>query len=206
MLVECVPLRNAQSQTSSKDLQMKVSVGFQPSPAQAGKALWSPTSVLLVAWRPDHFAGPTSPSAGPRKLRTVNFTKICPGIRSSRSLTSSTTKPLDDDNDDSSPFRTVNHHPKPSARMGRLHSNGKGISASAIPYSRNAPSWLKTTPDQVVDQICKLAKKGATPSQIGVILRDSHGIAQVKVVTGMLCYYRLAFAGADEGETSMVEC
>ncbi|KAL8812075.1 MAG: hypothetical protein Q9223_001775 [Gallowayella weberi] len=68
--------------------------------------------------------------------------------------------------------------------MGRLHSNGKGISASAIPYSRNPPSWLKTTPDQVVDQICKLAKKGVSPSQIGVILRDSHGIAQVKVVTG----------------------
>lgn len=70
--------------------------------------------------------------------------------------------------------------------MGRMHSNGKGISASAIPYSRNPPAWLKTTPEQVVDQICKLAKKGATPSQIGVVLRDSHGIAQVKVVTGKL--------------------
>lgn len=68
--------------------------------------------------------------------------------------------------------------------MGRLHSNGKGISASALPYSRTAPSWLKTTPEQVVDQISKLARKGASPSQIGVILRDSHGIAQVKVVTG----------------------
>ena len=70
--------------------------------------------------------------------------------------------------------------------MGRLHSKGKGISASALPYSRTAPAWLKTTPDQVVDQICKLAKKGATPSQIGVVLRDSHGVAQVKIVTGML--------------------
>ncbi|KAF7176029.1 hypothetical protein CNMCM7691_001204 [Aspergillus felis] len=68
--------------------------------------------------------------------------------------------------------------------MGRMHSKGKGISASAIPYSRSAPAWLKTTPDQVVDQICKLARKGATPSQIGVVLRDSHGVAQVKVVTG----------------------
>lgn len=64
--------------------------------------------------------------------------------------------------------------------MGRLHSNGKGISSSAIPYSRNPPAWLKTTPEQVVEQIGKLAKKGATPSQIGEILRDSHGIAQVK--------------------------
>ncbi|KAL8995352.1 MAG: hypothetical protein Q9169_004894 [Polycauliona sp. 2 TL-2023] len=70
--------------------------------------------------------------------------------------------------------------------MGRLHSNGKGISASAIPYSRTPPSWVvnKITPEAIVDQICKLAKKGATPSQIGVVLRDSHGIAQVKVVTG----------------------
>ncbi|EPS42978.1 hypothetical protein H072_3059 [Dactylellina haptotyla CBS 200.50] len=68
--------------------------------------------------------------------------------------------------------------------MGRLHSKGKGISSSAIPYSRTAPTWFKTAPDQIVDQICKLARKGATPSQIGVVLRDSHGVAQVKVVTG----------------------
>jgi small subunit ribosomal protein S13e len=47
------------------------------------------------------------------------------------------------------------------------------------------PTWFKSTPEQVVDNICKLAKKGATPSQIGVVLRDSHGVAQVKVVTGM---------------------
>jgi hypothetical protein len=87
-----------------------------------------------------------------------------------------------DDNHDNLPFD--NRSPL-TAEMGRLHSKGKGISASAIPYSRNAPSWLKTTPEQVVDQICKLAKKGATPSQIGVVLRDSHGVAQVKLVTGM---------------------
>ena len=56
--------------------------------------------------------------------------------------------------------------------------------------------------EQIVEQICKLAKKGASrferaihqgsetnsgtaPSQIGVVLRDSHGIPQVKVITGM---------------------
>lgn len=78
----------------------------------------------------------------------------------------------------------LSHNQPHQANMGRLHSNGKGISASAIPYSRTPPAWLKVTPDQIVDQICKLAKKGATPSQIGVVLRDSHGVAQVKVVTG----------------------
>ncbi|XP_062157514.1 small ribosomal subunit protein uS15 [Alnus glutinosa] len=68
--------------------------------------------------------------------------------------------------------------------MGRMHSRGKGISASALPYKRTPPSWLKTTYQDVEDNICKFAKKGLTPSQIGVILRDSHGIAQVKTISG----------------------
>merc|ERR1712230_264182 len=76
------------------------------------------------------------------------------------------------------------NNPDKPPNMGRLHSKGKGIASSAIPYSRSVPTWFKSSPDQVVDNICKLARKGATPSQIGVILRDSHGVAQVKVVTG----------------------
>jgi len=68
--------------------------------------------------------------------------------------------------------------------MGRMHSGGKGISGSALPYRRSPPSWLKVSKSEVVDHIAKLAKKGLTPSQIGVILRDSHGIAQVRSVTG----------------------
>ncbi|KAF8196051.1 ribosomal S13/S15 N-terminal domain-containing protein [Pholiota molesta] len=68
--------------------------------------------------------------------------------------------------------------------MGRMHAPGKGISSSALPYRRAPPSWLKTTPEDVVDQIVKLARKGLTPSQIGVTLRDSHGIPQVRFVTG----------------------
>ena len=64
--------------------------------------------------------------------------------------------------------------------------------------------WQKLTAEEVTDQICKLAKKGLTPSQIGkawdsrnrkrfpcgpflpagVILRDSHGVAQVRWMTG----------------------
>lgn len=65
-----------------------------------------------------------------------------------------------------------------------MHAPGKGISSSALPYRRTPPSWLKTTPDEVVEHICRLAKKGLTPSQIGVQLRDSHGIPLVKTVTG----------------------
>ncbi|CAB1339278.1 unnamed protein product [Coregonus sp. 'balchen'] len=61
--------------------------------------------------------------------------------------------------------------------MGRMHAPGKGLSQSALPYRRSVPTWLKVTSDDVKEQIFKLAKKG-------VILRDSHGVAQVRFVTG----------------------
>jgi hypothetical protein len=50
--------------------------------------------------------------------------------------------------------------------MGRMHSGGKGISKSSLPYKRAPPSWLKTTPEQVEEQVNKLAKRGLTPSQV----------------------------------------
>lgn len=65
-----------------------------------------------------------------------------------------------------------------------MHSKGKGMSASALPYRRSQPSWSKATPEEICDQIFKLARRGLSPSQIGVILRDSQGIPQVKSVTG----------------------
>eukprot|EP00004_Rigifila_ramosa_P018671 TRINITY_DN466_c1_g1_i1.p1 TRINITY_DN466_c1_g1~~TRINITY_DN466_c1_g1_i1.p1 ORF type:complete len:161 (+),score=35.31 TRINITY_DN466_c1_g1_i1:30-485(+) len=68
--------------------------------------------------------------------------------------------------------------------MGRMHSPGKGISSSALPFKRTPPSWLKTSPAEIIDQIGKMAKKGLTPSQIGVQLRDSQGVGQVRFVTG----------------------
>lgn len=67
--------------------------------------------------------------------------------------------------------------------MGRLHSKGKGISRSAKPYKRSPPQWCKSTATDVEEHVCKLARKGLTPSQIGVHLRDSNGIAQIKSIT-----------------------
>ena len=68
--------------------------------------------------------------------------------------------------------------------MGRMYSNGKGIARRCLPYRKAAPSWVRISSNDLVDQIIKLAKKGFTPSQIGVTLRDSHGIPQVKSITG----------------------
>jgi len=57
------------------------------------------------------------------------------------------------------------------------------MSSTALPYKRSAPTWLKVSPQEVCDQICKLARKGMVPSQIGVHLRDTQGVSQVRSVT-----------------------
>lgn len=68
--------------------------------------------------------------------------------------------------------------------MGRMHAPGKGISKSSLPYKRTPGSWVKASAESVEQQVCAYAKKGMKPSEIGVLLRDSNGIAQVKSVTG----------------------
>ena len=68
--------------------------------------------------------------------------------------------------------------------MVRMHGPGKGKAASALPYRRTPPSWLKLASREIVQTICKLARKGLPPSMIGLQLRDTMGIAQVKNITG----------------------
>ena len=52
--------------------------------------------------------------------------------------------------------------------MGRMHSRGKGMSSSALPYKRSPPSWLKIRPEEVRSRIqlwrrCKLQRPVAVP-------------------------------------------
>ena len=68
--------------------------------------------------------------------------------------------------------------------MGRMYSSGKGIARRCLPYRKAPPSWVQISTGDLVEQIIKLAKKGSSPSQIGVTLRDTVGIPQVKGVTG----------------------
>jgi small subunit ribosomal protein S13e len=65
-----------------------------------------------------------------------------------------------------------------------MYSKGKGIARRCLPFRKTPPQWVQISTNDLSDQIVKLAKKGSTPSQIGVILRDQHGIPQVKGVTG----------------------
>ncbi len=62
----------------------------------------------------------------------------------------------------------------------------KGQSHSTRPASAGPPRWLKLdmSPEDVELLAVELAKKGYTPSMIGIILRDQYGIPLIKQVTG----------------------
>ncbi|MFW6450316.1 MAG: 30S ribosomal protein S15 [Nanoarchaeota archaeon] len=68
--------------------------------------------------------------------------------------------------------------------MARMHSRKRGVSGSNKPYRKSPPSWVRYKPKEIEMLVVKLAKEGKTASQIGIILRDSYGIPNVKDITG----------------------
>lgn len=70
--------------------------------------------------------------------------------------------------------------------MGRMQSKGKGkgISSSATPFRRRQHKWVVHTPKTVNELIVTMSKKGMSPSQIGVALRDKEAVPSVKLLTG----------------------
>jgi small subunit ribosomal protein S15 len=68
--------------------------------------------------------------------------------------------------------------------MARMHSKKRGKSRSKRPLRTSAPTWSEYTREEVVDLILKYRKEEYTPSTIGVILRDQHGIPSTKLATG----------------------
>lgn len=68
--------------------------------------------------------------------------------------------------------------------MARMHARKKGKSGSTHPPIKTHPKWVQYNKDEVVDLIVQLAKEGKNLSQIGLILRDQHGIPSVKAIVG----------------------
>lgn len=67
--------------------------------------------------------------------------------------------------------------------MSRMHSRKKGKSGSKRPYGKKQPKWVEYSLSELEALTVKLAKKGETSSNIGVILRDQYGIPNVKQIT-----------------------
>ena len=46
------------------------------------------------------------------------------------------------------------------------------------------PDWIILTNEQIIELIVNMGKKGVPPSQIGMVLRDVHGVPSVETVFG----------------------
>jgi len=60
----------------------------------------------------------------------------------------------------------------------------KGRSHAIRPVGKRPPTWCKYTPEEVESIVIKLAREGHSPSRIGVILRDQHGVPMTKPIAG----------------------
>ena len=65
-----------------------------------------------------------------------------------------------------------------------MHSRKKGKSGSTRPARLEKPVWVELSPEEVKNEVVKLARKGLSKSLIGTIMRDSRGVPLVKVVAG----------------------
>lgn len=67
-------------------------------------------------------------------------------------------------------------------KMARMHSRKKGKSGPNKPVEKHTPTWLRYTAKELELLVVKLAKEGKSPSQIGLALRDSYGVPDVKMI------------------------
>ena len=65
-----------------------------------------------------------------------------------------------------------------------MHSRDRGKAGSNKPVEKNVPSWVSYKPKEVEALIVKLAKQEKQATEIGLILRDSYGIPNVKALLG----------------------
>ncbi|HTS33792.1 MAG TPA: 30S ribosomal protein S15 [Thermoplasmata archaeon] len=79
--------------------------------------------------------------------------------------------------------------------MSRIHSGRKGRAGSHRPYPLSKPEWVTTTPEEVVEQAVQLAKGGVPAAQVGLQLRDQHGVPSARAVTGQRLTALLAAHG-----------
>ena len=66
--------------------------------------------------------------------------------------------------------------------MARMYSRKKGKSGSVKPVKK-VPVWTQFKEKEVEKLVIKFAKEGKSTSEIGMILRDSYGVASVKAST-----------------------
>lgn len=69
--------------------------------------------------------------------------------------------------------------------MARIHARKKGKSGSTKPFHESMPDWIQIENEEIEKLVVDLHKQGNSTSQIGLVLRDQHGIPSVKLAMGM---------------------
>jgi small subunit ribosomal protein S15 len=82
--------------------------------------------------------------------------------------------------------------------MAKMHSRKRGNAGSKKPLHKTKPSWLRVQGKELEMLIVKLAKEGKSASHIGLELRDSYGVPDVKTVHGK----RITQVLAEKGHTT----
>jgi len=68
--------------------------------------------------------------------------------------------------------------------LARMYTRRKGKSGSTKPIRTETPEWSNTNKEEIEETIKQLATHGHSSSEIGMILRDRHGVPDVSLVTG----------------------
>ncbi len=65
-----------------------------------------------------------------------------------------------------------------------MHARRRGRAASQRPARDAAPEWSPLKKAEIESTIVKLAREGHAGARIGLILRDQHGVPDVRLATG----------------------
>ncbi len=68
--------------------------------------------------------------------------------------------------------------------MARIYAKRKGRSGSKRPQVKENPEWVPLKKTEIEALIVKLATTGLSSAQIGLKLRDAHGVPDVRLATG----------------------
>lgn len=68
--------------------------------------------------------------------------------------------------------------------MAKMHTRRKGRSGSTRPVRSNCERWCDLSVEELERIVVELARQGKSSSEIGIILRDTYGVADFRLITG----------------------
>lgn len=69
--------------------------------------------------------------------------------------------------------------------MSRMHNSKRGRSGSTPPVHKETPDWVDMDEEEIKEKVAELYQQGNSPGEIGIMMRDQHGIPDVDEVVGM---------------------